>query len=69
MNHDDLLASVAGVLEAGEFGSAEAGIWQVGEYVSEGFPSVTEVTVSTTEQRMLEAHAVSGFTVTRTFRR
>jgi hypothetical protein len=31
VNHDDLLSGVAGVLEAGEFGSAEAGIWQVGE--------------------------------------
>jgi dihydroneopterin aldolase len=69
VNHDDLLAGVAGVLEAGEFGTAEAGILEVGEYVLESFPYVTEVTVSATEQRMLEAHAVSGFTVTRTFRR
>jgi hypothetical protein len=32
----------------------------------EGFPSVT---VGATEQRLLETQAVSGFKVTRTFRR
>jgi len=69
VNHDDLLTGVAGVLEAGELGSVEAGIWKAGEYVLESFPSITEITVSATEQRTLEAHAVSGFTVTRTFRR
>jgi dihydroneopterin aldolase len=69
VNHEDLLTSVAGVLEAGELGSIETGIWRAGEHVLENFPAVTEITVSATEQRMLEAHAVSGFTVTRTFRR
>jgi hypothetical protein len=37
--------------------------------VLENFPAVREITVSASEQRMLEAHAVSAFTVTRTFRR
>jgi len=69
VNHDDLLTGVTGVLEAGELGSVEAGIWKAGEYVLESLPSITEITVSASEQRMLEAHAVSGFTVTRTFRR
>jgi dihydroneopterin aldolase len=69
VNHDDLLAGVIGVLEAQELRSVETGVWRVGEHVLENFPAVTEITVSATEQRMLEAHAVSGFTVTRTFRR
>ena len=69
VNHDDLLAGVIEVIEAQEFRSIETGIWKVGEYVLENFPSITEITVGATEQRMLEAHAVSGFTVTRTFRR
>jgi dihydroneopterin aldolase len=69
VNHDDLLAGVIEVIEAQEFRSIETGIWKVGEYVLENFPSITEITVGATEQRMLEAHAVSGLTVTRTFRR
>jgi dihydroneopterin aldolase len=69
MNHDDLLTSVTGVLEAGELGSVEAGVLKAGEHVLESFPAVTEITVGATEQRILEAHAISGFTVTRTFRR
>ena len=69
VNHDDLLAGVAGILETQDFRSVEAGIWRAGEYVLENFPAVSEITVSATEQRMLEAHAVSGFTVARTFRR
>jgi ATP-dependent Clp protease ATP-binding subunit ClpA len=69
VNHEDLLTGVAKILEAQEFRSIETGIWRVGEHVLENFPAVTEITVSVTEQRMLEAHAISGFTVARTFRR
>ena len=69
VNHDDLLTGVIGVLEAQELPSIETGVWRVGEHVLETFPAVTEITVSATDQRMLEAHAVSGFTVSRTFRR
>ncbi len=69
VSHDDLLAGVIEVIEARELRSVETGVWRAGEYVLENFPAVTEITVSATEQRMLEAHAVSGFTVTRTFRR
>jgi dihydroneopterin aldolase len=69
VNHDDILTGVAGVLEAGELGSVEAGVLKAGEHVLESFPAVTEITVGATEQRILEAHAISGFTVTRTFRR
>jgi ATP-dependent Clp protease ATP-binding subunit ClpA len=69
VNHADLLAGVAEILETQEFRSIEAGIWRTGEYVLETFPAVREITVSASEQRMLEAHAVSAFTVTRTFRR
>jgi ATP-dependent Clp protease ATP-binding subunit ClpA len=69
VNHDDLLTSVIEVLEAQEFRSIETGVWRVGEHVLENFPAVTEITVSATNQRMLEAHTVSGFTVSRTFRR
>jgi dihydroneopterin aldolase len=69
VNHADLLAGVAEILETQEFRSIEAGIWRTGEYVLENFPAVREITVSASEQRMLEAHAVSAFTVTRTFRR
>jgi dihydroneopterin aldolase len=68
VNHDDLLTGVIGVLEAQELRSIEMGIWRVGEHVLENFPAVTEITVSATDQRMLEAHTVSGFTVSRTFR-
>ena len=67
--HDDLLTSVAGVLEARGFGSVERAIWEAGKRALEDFPAVTEITVGATEQRRLEAHAVSGFSVIRTFRR
>jgi ATP-dependent Clp protease ATP-binding subunit ClpA len=69
MDHDDILTEVAGVLEARELGSVEAGVWRVGQHVLEGFPAIREVTVSATDQRMLEAHTVAGFKVTRTFSR
>jgi hypothetical protein len=69
VNHDDLLTGAIGVLEARDLGSIEAGVWRVGEHVLENFPAVTEITVSATDRRMLEAHTVSGFTVSRTFRR
>ena len=69
VNHDHLLTGVAGILETQGFRSIETGVWRAGEYVLENFPVVGEITVSVTEQRMLEAHAVSGFTVARTFRR
>ena len=69
LSHDDLLTSVAGVLEAGGFGSLEGAIWEAGKRALEDFPAITEITVGATEQRMLEAHAVSGFGVIRTFRR
>jgi len=69
VNHDDLLTGVIGVLEAQEPRSIETGVWRVGEHVLEHFPAITEITVSATDQRMLGAHTVSGFTVSRTFRR
>jgi ATP-dependent Clp protease ATP-binding subunit ClpA len=69
VNHDDLLAGVIGVLEAQELRSIETGVWRVGEHILETFPAVTEITVSATDQRMLEANTISGFTVSRTFRR
>jgi hypothetical protein len=69
MDHDDILTEVAGVLEARELGSVEAGVWRVGQHVLEGFPAIREVTVSATDQRMLEAHTVAGFKVIRTFSR
>jgi dihydroneopterin aldolase len=69
VNHDDLLTGVTGVLEAQELRSVETGVWRVGEHVLENFPAVREITVSVTDQRMLEARTVSGFTVSRTFRR
>ena len=69
VNHDDLLTGVASVLEAQELVSVEKGVWRVGEHVLERFPAVREVTVGATDQRMLEAHAVAGFKVIRTFRR
>ena len=67
--HDDLLTSVAGVLEGGGFGSVEGAIWEAGKRALQNFPAIREITVGATEQRMLEAHAVSGFAVIRTFRR
>jgi dihydroneopterin aldolase len=69
LNHEDILTSVARVLEAGELSSVEAGVLEVGGYVLENFPTVREITVGATEQRILQAHALSGFTVKRTFRR
>jgi dihydroneopterin aldolase len=69
VNHDDLLTSVTGILEAQELGSIETGVWRVGEHVLENFPAITEIMVTATDQRMLEAHTVSGFTISRTFRR
>ena len=69
LNHDDILTGVAGVLEAGELSSVEAGVLKVGEHLLENLPAVREITVGATEQRILEAHAISGFTVKRTFRR
>jgi Clp amino terminal domain, pathogenicity island component len=69
MDHDDILTEVAGVLVARELGSVEAGVWRVGQHVLEGFPAIREVTVSATDQRMLEAHTVAGFKVIRTFSR
>jgi Clp amino terminal domain, pathogenicity island component len=60
MDHDDILTEV---------GSVEAGVWRVGQHVLEGFPAIREVTVSATDQRMLEAHTVAGFKVIRTFSR
>jgi ATP-dependent Clp protease ATP-binding subunit ClpA len=69
LNHDDLLTGVAEILEAQKIRTVETGIWRTGEYVLETFPAVTEITVGATEQRVLEDHAVSGFTITRTFRR
>jgi dihydroneopterin aldolase len=69
VNHNDLLTGVTGVLEAQELRSVETGVWRVGEHVLENFPAVREITVSVTDQRMLEARTVSGFTVSRTFRR
>jgi Clp amino terminal domain, pathogenicity island component len=69
VDHDDLLAGATGVLEARDLGSIEAGVLKVGEYVLESFPAVTEITVSATDQRVLEAHEVSGFTISRIFRR
>jgi dihydroneopterin aldolase len=68
VNHHDLLTGVTGVLEAQELRSIEMGVWRVGEHVLEDFPAVREITVTATDQRMLEAHTVSGFTVSRTFR-
>jgi dihydroneopterin aldolase len=67
VNHDDLLSGVTGVLEARELRSIETGVLRVGEHVLENFPAVTEITVAATDQRVLEAHTVSGFTVCRTF--
>ena len=69
MNHEDLLADVVATLEAEEVASVEEGVLQVGEHVLERFPAIREVTVSVTDQRVLEAHAVAGFKVIRTFRR
>jgi dihydroneopterin aldolase len=69
MDHGDILTEVVGVLEVQELGSVETGVLRVGEHVLERFPAVREVTVSATDQRVLEAHAVAGFKVTRTFRR
>jgi dihydroneopterin aldolase len=69
VNHGDLLAGVIGVLEAQELRSVEAGVLRVGEHVLERFPAIREVMVSATDQRTLEAHAVAGFKVIRTFRR
>ena len=69
VNHDDLLTGVIQVLEARELRSIEMGVLRVGEHVLENFPAVTEITVSATDQRMLEAHTISGFTVSRTLRR
>jgi hypothetical protein len=69
VNHDDLLTGVIGVLEDQELRSIETGVWRVGEHVLETFPAVTEITVSATDRRMLEAHTVAGFKVIRTFRR
>jgi dihydroneopterin aldolase len=69
IDHDEVLTEVVGVLEAQELGSVETGVLSVGEHVLERFPAVREVTVSATDQRVLEAHTVSGFKVSRTFRR
>jgi dihydroneopterin aldolase len=69
MNHDDVITEVVGALEAQEIRSVETGVLRVGEHVLERFPPVREVTVSATDQRVLEAHVVAGFRVTRTFRR
>jgi dihydroneopterin aldolase len=69
VNHDDLLTGVIGVLEAQELRSIETGVWRMGEHVLEDFPAVREITVTATDQRVLEAHTVSGFTLSRTFRR
>ncbi len=41
----------------------------MGERVLEDFPAVREVTVGITDGRVLEDHAVSAFTVSRTFKR
>jgi hypothetical protein len=67
--HDDLLTSVAEVLEAGEFGSIGGAIWKVGKHTLEHFPAIREITVGATEQRMIKTYTVAGFTVIRTFRR
>ena len=69
INHDDLLTGVIGVIEDQELRSIETGVRRVGEHVLENFPAVTQITVSATEQRMLEAYPVSRFVVSRTFRR
>ena len=69
VDHGDVLAEVAGILEARELRSVEAGVLKVGEQVLEKFSALREVTVSATEQRVLESHAVAGFKVIRTFRR
>jgi dihydroneopterin aldolase len=68
VNHNEPLAGVVGILEAKELGSVETGVWRVGEHVLEKLPAVREVTVRATDQSMLEAHAVAGFKVIRTFR-
>ena len=69
VSHDDLLAGVIAVLEAQELRSVETGVWRVGDWVLETFPAVREITVSVTDERVIEAHAISAFTVSRTFRR
>ncbi|MDQ4128029.1 MAG: hypothetical protein M3151_08810 [Actinomycetota bacterium] len=69
VGHDDLLASAIAVLEARELESIETGVLGVGERVLEIFPAIREITVGITDERVLEAHAVSAFTVFRTFRR
>jgi hypothetical protein len=67
VNHNEPLAGVVDIL-AKELGSVETVVWRVGEHVLEKFPAVREVTVRATDQSMLEAHAVAGFKVIRTFR-
>jgi dihydroneopterin aldolase len=67
VNHNEPLAGVVDIL-AKELGSVETVVWRVGEHVLEKFPAVGEVAVTATDQSMLEAHAVAGFKVIRTFR-
>ena len=67
LDHDELLGRVVGLLEGEEFGSVEAGIQEAGALVMDGFPEIHELVIGAT--RELEGRAVSGITVTRTFRR
>ncbi len=69
VGHHELLTGVLAVLEARELRSIEVGVSRVGERVLEGFPAVREVTVGVTDGRVLEDHAVSAFTVSRSFKR
>ena len=69
MDHDELLAGVVEILEGQEIVSVEIGVSRIGDYVLKTFPAVREITVGVADQRDFEAYTVSGFTLSRTFRR